>query len=153
MLGGVVADGLLHIGNGDVLTVHIELSQCLKGLREGLVIEAEVAVAGRPTFVGDGLADGTQVMFHVHLHHLEDSLARTGLRRVVHAGRHGWSGTGKGLAVNSVIGDTIDGTGCLAAYADLIYFCHFSKGFKWLLLNFVFSLKPFSDRSRDVVLD
>ena len=87
-----------------------QLSQCLKGLREGLVVEAEVAVAGRPRLVGDGLADGTQVMFHVHLHHLEDSLARASLGGVVHAGRHGRSTTGKGLAVNSVIGDTIDGT-------------------------------------------
>ena len=127
MLGSVVADGLLHIGNGDVLTVHIELSQCLKGLREGFVVEAEIAVAGRPTLVGDGLADGTQVMFHVHLHHLEDSLARAGLGGVVHAGRHGRSSTGKGLAVNCVIGDTIDGTGTLAAYADLFDLCHNCK--------------------------
>ena len=111
MLCSVVADGLFHIGDGDVLTIDIQLSQCLKGLREGLVVEAEVAVAGRTTLVGDGLADGTQVMLHVHLYHLEDGLADTSLSGVVHAGRHGGSGTGISLAVESVVRDTIDGTG------------------------------------------
>ena len=110
VLSSVGADGCLNVSDGHVRTIHMLLCQRLKGLREGLVVKAEVAVAGRTTLVGDGLADGTQVMLHVHLHHLEDSLAYTSLRGVIRAGRHGWSCTGKCLAVNCVIGDTVDGT-------------------------------------------
>ena len=111
MLCSVFADGSLNIRDGDILTFDIEFSQSLQRLRKGLVVEAEVAVAGRTTLVGDGLADGTEVMLHVFLYELEDRLADTSLSGVIHTGRHGWSTTGISLAVESVIRDTIDGTG------------------------------------------
>ena len=127
VLGSVVADGLLHIGDGHVLTFHIEFSQCLQCLREGFVVEAEVAVGRRAILVGDGLADGAQVMLHVHLYHLEDGLTDAGLGAVVRTGGHGGSGTGVGLAVEGVIRDTVDGTGTFAANADLFDLSHFCK--------------------------
>ena len=115
MLCSVVADSLLHIGDGHVLTSAVEFSQRSEGSSESLAVETVVAVAGTAVTLGSkGLADGTQVILQVHLHHLEDGLTELSLGRVVHAGRHVGSTTGVGNATTNIIGDTINrnrGTG------------------------------------------
>ena len=66
----------------------------------------------------------TQMVLEMHLDELEQSLALLRLRGVVSACRHGRSRTGVGDAVAGYIRDTIYGTGCLAANADLFNCCH-----------------------------
>ena len=75
------------------------------------MVEAVVAVARRTVLCSDRLADGAQVELQVHLDELENSLTDASLGGVEHAGGHGWSTTGISLAVENIIGDTIDGTG------------------------------------------
>ena len=130
MLSSIGANGRLHIGDGNVQTVHILLSQGLQRRAESLLVQAVVTVAGRSGLSRDGLADGTKVKLHVLLHELKDSLSDASLGAGIHAHRHGWSTTGKRFAVQSVIGDTVDGTRCFAAYADLFNLCHTLNGFK-----------------------
>ena len=111
MLCSVGADSGLHLGDGYVCTFYILLCQSLQCRIQALLVEAVVAVAGRAVLGGDGLADGAQVMLHVHLDELEDGLAGAGLSGVIRAGGHGWRTAGEGFAVLTVIGDTVDGTG------------------------------------------
>lgn len=102
MLRSVVANRLLHIGDGHILTVHILLSQGLQRQCQPLLVQTVVAVARRTVLGSDGLADGPQVELHMHLHHLEDGLTHLRLRIGVSAGRHRGSASGKRLAVAGI---------------------------------------------------
>ena len=126
MLCSVVADSLLYIGDGDVLTGAVEFSQRGECSRECLAVEAVVSV-GRTavTLGGERLADSTEVVLQVHLNHLEDGLTQLCLGGVVNTGGHVRSTTGVGYATTNIIGDTIDGTGRFAANTDLFNLCHF----------------------------
>ena len=136
--GGVLlcvgADGGLHVGDGDILALHIELSQGFEGFAKGLAVERVVAVGGAAVALGcESLLDGTQVVLEVHLDHLEDGLTELRCRGVIGTRRHGGCRTGVGDTVAGYVRDTVDGTGGFAARADLSYFCH--NFFKLIMEN------------------
>ena len=110
VLCSVGADSGLNIGDGHIGTANILLGQRMESQGQGLAVDAVVAVAGRTVLAGDGLTDGAQVVLQVHLDELKDSLTDASLGGVEHTGWNGWSTTGIGFAVESVIRDTIDGT-------------------------------------------
>ena len=91
MCRSVVADSLLHIVDGHVLTGAVEFSQRGERSGETLAVQTVVSVAGTAVPLGgEGLAYGTQVVLKVHLNHLEDSLTELSLGCVVHFGGHVW---------------------------------------------------------------
>jgi len=125
MIGSIGADGCLDVGNGDIGTSQILVSQGFKGQRESLAVQIVVAVGGAAIVLGcEGLLDGALVVLHVHLHELEDGLALLGRRGVVSADGHGGCASGVGDAVAGYIRDTIDGACGLTAWADLFDLCH-----------------------------
>ena len=92
MLLCVGADGGLNVGDSDILALHIELSQGFEGFAKRLAVERVVAVGSAAVALGrEGLLDGTQVEFEVHLDHLEDGLTELRCRGVVGTRRHGGS--------------------------------------------------------------
>ena len=122
------ADGGLHIIDGDDLACQVAVGHRTERLCECLTVATVVAIVGFLLVVRrESLLDGVQVELHVLLHELEDSLSLFGLGGVKDTCRHLRQTTCESLAVYTVIGDTVDGTGTFAAYANLINLYHNTK--------------------------
>ena len=118
-----------------ILTSHIPFRQWSQRHCERLAVHRVIAVRSSTIPAGSKrLLDGTMVILHVHLHHLEDSLSLFRFRSLIHAGRHGRSTTDISHAVTGYIRDTIDGTVSLAARAELFDLCHNEWSLKSLIV-------------------
>jgi len=128
MRSGVGADGSLHIGEADILASHQTVGHIGQCEVQSLGVHRVITV-GRSAVAlrGEGLADSPEVVLQVHLDEFEDGLALEGRWGLVGACGHDGIGTGVRFAATCYVGDTVDGTACFTAWADLFDLCHFFK--------------------------